>query len=102
MFGLSRRWNFTSHVRYSMARWIHAGLLPHSSCFGFDPADFGIFFFPTVWLCSEGVFLELLAFAISVRQGTVCVRWMRDCQCRTQLEACNKFFYFYYDNNLNI
>ena len=46
-----------------MARCIHAGLLPHSSCLGFDSAgllDFGAF----LLLGSEGGFLELLAFAI--------------------------------------
>ena len=47
-----------------MARCIHAGLLPHSSCLGFASAgllDFGAFLF--AWF-SEGGFLELLAFAI--------------------------------------
>ena len=68
-----------------MACCIHARLMPHSSCFGFNLAgllDFEAFFFP-VWLDSKEGFLELLAFAI------VCVQ-----QCDGWGEACNKKIIF--------
>ena len=92
----SWRRNFTSQVRYSMARCIHAGLLPNSNCFGFGSVgllDFGALFFPAVWLGSKVGFLELLAFAIYMRWGTG-VEAKRD-WCRSEEgEACNKIYFF--------
>jgi hypothetical protein len=35
--------SFTSRVRYPMARCIHAGVLPHSSCCGFDSEGLSVF-----------------------------------------------------------
>ena len=54
-----------------MVHYIHAGLLPHLSCFAFASLTAGLLDFGAFFLSGFKVdFLELLAFAICVRQGT--------------------------------